>query len=205
MTMLPLVAKAQRTPDMTTVHDQLRIMHTEMAQNTKETAKEIAYMEKELKVMTMDIQKSITVGEEAKIAAKEATEVCKTVAGMTRDIKNKGPQYQASRPLSYAAAAAQGGLAASIYNTQTRNAKTTPGPIQREIIVNIRNPQTIQSLRTMNPRNLKAHVDQAIAQSENEHITNLGIMSANQLKSRDLSIRTATSSKIQPLRQFTED
>jgi hypothetical protein len=204
MTMLSLFAKVQRTPDMTTVHDQLRIIHTETAQNTKGTAKEIAKMKEELKALTSDIQKSIKIGEEAKTAAKEATEVGKTVAGITRDIKNKGTQYQTGMPMSYAAAAAQGGLAASIYNTQTQSART-PAPVYREIIVNIRNPQTIQSLRAMNPRNLKAHVDRAIAQSENEHLVSLKIMSANQLKSGDLSIRTATNSEMQLLRQFTED
>jgi len=205
MMILSLIVKAQRTPDMTTVFDQLRIMHTEMAQSTNGTDKGMTDIKEELKALTTGIQKSIMVGEEAKIAAKEATEVSKTVAGMTRDIKNRGQQHQASMPMSYAAAAAQGGLAASIYNAQTQSVKTPPAPAQREIIVNIRNPQTIQSLRAMNPRNLKAHVDRAIAQSENEHIVSLKIMSANQLKSGDLSIRTATNSEMQLLRQFTED
>jgi hypothetical protein len=57
----------------------------------------------------------------------------------------------------------------------------------------------------MNPRNMKAHVDRAIAQSENEHVAKITIMSANQLKSGDLSIRTATNNEMQTLRQFTED
>jgi hypothetical protein len=129
--------------------------------------------------------------------------VGKVVAGMTREIKNKGPQYQAGIPSSYAAVAAQGALAASTYNTQS--VKIPPAPIQREIIVNIRNPHTIQSLRAMNPRNLKAHVDRAISQSENEHVANIKIMSVNQLKSRDISIKTITNNEMQVFRQFTED
>jgi hypothetical protein len=47
----------------------------------------------------------------------------------------------------------------------------------------------------MNPRSLKSHVEQAIAQSENEHITNVKIMSTNQLKSGDLSIKTTTNNE----------
>jgi hypothetical protein len=57
----------------------------------------------------------------------------------------------------------------------------------------------------MNPRSLKSHVEQAIAQSENEHITNVKIMSTNQLKSGDLSIKTTTNNEMQALRQFTND
>jgi hypothetical protein len=57
----------------------------------------------------------------------------------------------------------------------------------------------------MNPRNLKSHIERAIAQSENEHIVNVKIMSTNQLKSGDLSIKTATNTEMQALRQFTED
>lgn len=202
MAALSLVVKAQRTPDMTTVHDKIRTIHTELNQNAEGTAKELASIREELRNNMTGIQKSITIGEEAKTAAKEATDVGKTIAGMTREIKNKGPQYQAGTPTSYAAVAAQGALAASTYNTQRVK---TPAPLQREIIVNIRNPQTTQSLRAMNPRNLKAHVDRAIAQSENEHIANIKIMSANQLKSGDLSIKTITNSEMQALRQFTED
>jgi hypothetical protein len=96
--------------------------------------------------------------------------------------------------MSYAAVAAHGALAASTYNTQ--NVHTAPAPVQREIIVNIRNAQTIQTLRAINPRTMKAHIDNAIAQSENEHVSKITTILANQLKSEDLSIRTATNSEI---------
>jgi hypothetical protein len=105
--------------------------------------------------------------------------------------------------MSYAAVAAQGVLAAGTYNAQS--VKMPPVQTLREIIVNIRSPHTIQSLRAMNPRSLKAHVEQAIAQSENEHITNVKTMSTNQLKSGDLSIKSTTNSEMQALRQFTDD
>jgi hypothetical protein len=76
---------------------------------------------------------------------------------------------------------------------------------QCEIIVNIRDPLTIQSLRAMNPRNLKAHVERAIEQSGNENIANVKVVSSNQLKSGDLSIKTATSNEVEALRQFADD
>ncbi|KAI8956692.1 hypothetical protein F5Y11DRAFT_361494 [Daldinia sp. FL1419] len=78
------------------------------------------------------------------------------------------------------------------------------GP-QREIIVNIRDPTTIERLRAMNSRDLKAHVDRAIEQSGNEHINKTKITSTNQLKSGDLSIKTATAKDIEALRQFADD
>ncbi|OHE90236.1 zinc knuckle [Colletotrichum orchidophilum] len=75
----------------------------------------------------------------------------------------------------------------------------------REVIVNIRDPITIASIRAMNPRNLKVHVDRAIEHSNNEHIRKLKTVSANQLKSGDLSIKTATATDMEALRQFAED
>jgi len=83
--------------------------------------------------------------------------------------------------------------------------QTSSAQIQREIIVKIRDPVTIQSLRAMNPRNLKTYVERAVAQSDNENIINAKITSANQLKSGDLGIKTATHSQMQALRQFADD
>ena len=57
----------------------------------------------------------------------------------------------------------------------------------------------------MNPRNLMSHVQRALEQSQNEHIAHMKIMSSNQLKSGDLSLRTATASETQALRQFADD
>ena len=57
----------------------------------------------------------------------------------------------------------------------------------------------------MNPRNLKAHVERAITQSRNENIVNIKILSSNQLKSGDLSIKTTTSSEVEALKQFADD
>jgi hypothetical protein len=71
--------------------------------------------------------------------------------------------------------------------------------------MNIRDPLTIQSPRAINPRNLKLHVQRAIEQSGNKNIASVKIVSSNQLKSGDLSIKTASSSDVEALRQFADD
>jgi hypothetical protein len=76
---------------------------------------------------------------------------------------------------------------------------------QREVVVTIRDPTTVLSLRAMNPRNLNAHVERAIAQSGNENIASIKILSSNQLKSGDLSIKTATNREAEALKQFADD
>lgn len=76
---------------------------------------------------------------------------------------------------------------------------------QREVTVSIRNPLTISKLRATNPHNLKSHIERALEQSQNEHIAHVKIMSSNQLKSGDLSLRAATTSETQGLRQFADD
>jgi hypothetical protein len=51
----------------------------------------------------------------------------------------------------------------------------------------------------MSPRNLKAHVERAIEQSGNENIANVKTVSSNELKSRDLSGKAATSTEAEAL------
>tara|TARA_R110002003_G_scaffold2091_1_gene24019 strand:- start:2437 stop:2793 length:357 start_codon:yes stop_codon:yes gene_type:complete len=63
----------------------------------------------------------------------------------------------------------------------------------------------MQSLRAMNPSNLKLHVQLAIEQSGNENIANIKIVSSNQLKSGDLSVKTTSSGGVEALRQFADD
>src|SRR5690349_13688225 len=55
MAALSLVGKAQRTPDITTVHDKLRTKHTELNQNAEGTAREFARIREELKNTTTGI------------------------------------------------------------------------------------------------------------------------------------------------------
>ncbi|KAI3530702.1 hypothetical protein CABS02_14430, partial [Colletotrichum abscissum] len=69
----------------------------------------------------------------------------------------------------------------------------------------VKDIKALESIRAMNPRSLKAHVDRAIEQSSNEHIRKLKTVSANQLKSGDLSVKTATTKNMEALRQFAED
>jgi hypothetical protein len=200
----------QHTPDLTSVNDALRIVQNEAKATAEHTAHALEEIKYELKNNTEGIQQAATniqqnnnTAEEARAAAKEATEVGRTTLEMTREIKNKRPQEKANGPMSYAAAAARGVPLAGTYNAQSH--KTSPVQTQREVIMNIRDPLTIQSLRAMNPRNLKVHVERAIEQSRNENIANVKIVSSNQLKSGDLSIKTATSNEVEALRQFADD
>ena len=50
----------------------------------------------------------------------------------------------------------------------------------------------------MNPRNLNAHVERAIRQSGNEQITGIKVISANQLKSGDLSVARPAVARRRP-------
>jgi hypothetical protein len=129
--------------------------------------------------------------------------VGKATLEIARKIRNKRPQEQMSTPLSYAAAAARGVPIAGTYNAQS--VKQPSAQTQREVILNIRDALTIQGLRAMNPSNLKLHVQRAIEQSGNESIASVKIVSSNQLKSGDLSIKTASSSEVEALRQFADD
>jgi hypothetical protein len=76
---------------------------------------------------------------------------------------------------------------------------------QREIILKITSPSTIENLRAKNPRTLQSHVDRAIEQSKNKHIENIRVVSANQLKSGDLSIKTTNIEEDEALKQFADD
>ncbi len=69
----------------------------------------------------------------------------------------------------------------------------------------ISNPSTIENLRAKNPRFLQSYVDCAIEQSMNKHIENIQVVSANQLKSGDLSIKTTNVEEAEALKQFTND
>jgi hypothetical protein len=71
--------------------------------------------------------------------------------------------------------------------------------------VKVTNPSTIENLRAKNPRTLQSHVDRAIEQSKNKHIENIRVVSANQLKSRDLSIKTTNVEEAEALKQFAND
>ncbi|KAH7060992.1 hypothetical protein BKA63DRAFT_457555 [Paraphoma chrysanthemicola] len=207
---LTFVLKVQHTPDLSALSDALRIAQTEAKINAENTAQALGEIKNEV-MNTKEITQRSAVNaqqnedkiKEVGVAVREATEVGRNIMEMTRDIKNRRIQEQAIGQVSYAAAAARNLPQAGTYNTQVP--KTPSAQIQREVIVHIRDPLTVQSLRAMNPGNLKAHVERAIEQSANENIMHVKIVSANQLKSGDLSIKTAASNEVEALRQFTED
>lgn len=92
----------------------------------------------------------------------------KATLEMARETMNKAPQQQQTNGrTSYPAVAAGGSTLAGTSSTQSRRAPIVQ--TQCEVIVNIRDPLTVQALRAMNPRNLKAHGKRAIEQSGNEH------------------------------------
>ncbi|KAG9382285.1 hypothetical protein A1F94_007939 [Pyrenophora tritici-repentis] len=207
---LTFVLKTQHSPDLGGLSDALNVARTEARATAESTARTLDQIKQELKSTVELVQQSATkiqqngnMAEEARAAAKDATEVGKATLEIAREIRNKRPQEQANGPMSYAAAAARGVPLAGTYNAQS--VKQPSAQTQREVIMNIRDPLTVQSLRAMNPSNLKMHVQRAIEQSGNENIVNVKIVSSNQLKSGDLSIKTASSREVEALQQFADD
>ena len=76
--------------------------------------------------------------------------------------------------------------------------------MQREVFVNIRDPNTVLGMRALNPRNPNVHVERAIAQSGNEYLARIKVPSSNQLRSGDLSIKTATSNEAEAVKPFAD-
>jgi tellurite resistance protein len=207
---LTFVLKTQHSPDLSSLGDALNVARTEAKATAENTAQTLDQIKQELRSTAelvqqsaANIQRNGNTAEEARAAAKDATEVGRATLEMAREIRNKRPQEQANGLISYAVVAAKGVPLAGTYNAQPLKAPSVQ--TQREIIVNIRDPLTIQSLRAMNPSNLKLHVQRAIEQSGNENIASVKTVSSNQLKSGDLSIKTASSSEVEALRQFAED
>ncbi|KAG9197704.1 hypothetical protein G6514_001131 [Epicoccum nigrum] len=209
---LTFILKVQHAPDLSTVCDALSALQTEAKTTSDNTAQMLDAVKQELKneikntndivhAIAMNVQLTTRAGEDAKTAAKEAVEVGKANLQMARQIKNARPQTGGA--LSYAAIAARAATLVGTPNTQVSRMPSMQ--TQREVFVTIRDPSTVQSLRAMNPRNLNAHVERAIAQSGNENITSIKVLSSNQLKSGDLSIKTATSNKAGALKQFADD
>lgn len=202
---LTLLAKLFKIPDIDHVHDAVRAAHAETKTAAENTAHAIKSIQTDLNKTNAlvqrtieGVQKSTTYAEQASTIAKEAMEISKTTLSMVREMTLANQQHQTKMAQTYASVAARGGLASSMHNPQ--NHRTTTTQPQREIIVNIRDPVTIGNFRAMTPRALKAHIDNAIEQSGNEHIAKIKIVSTNQLKSGDLSIRIATTADMEALR-----
>ncbi|KIV98298.1 uncharacterized protein PV09_09855 [Verruconis gallopava] len=112
MATINLVGKVTRTPDMTAVHNKIAMISADLSQNVNGQTQEIQNIKDELKNLTTNVRKGMAASEAATVAAKEAAEVGKTVAGMARDIKNNGK-----------------------YNVHNAYTAPSPAPVQREIIL----------------------------------------------------------------------
>ncbi|EXL90128.1 hypothetical protein FOIG_16598 [Fusarium odoratissimum NRRL 54006] len=207
---LTLIVKMQSTPDLGHVYEAVKNGQAEIKTAAENLAQHINSLKNDLNEtntqaqQTMEeVQRSSEITTDAKAAAKEATEIGKATMKMIRDMKLVSQQNQANAMPTYANVLARGGLAASMHNPQ--NQKASPVQTLREIIINIRDPVTIANIRMMSPRSLKSHIDLAIEQSSNEHIENIKVVSSNQLKSGDLSIKTATTADMVALRQILQD
>ncbi|KAF5669921.1 hypothetical protein FDENT_11387 [Fusarium denticulatum] len=207
---LTLIVKMQSRPDLGHVYEAVKNGQLETKAAAENLAQHINSLKNDLNETSTKAQQTMEVVQhnseiamDAKAAVKEATEIGKATMKMIRDMKLISQQNQNSTMPTYANVLARGGLATSMHNPQ--NQKAPPVQTLREIIINIRDPITIANIRAMSPRSLKSHVDHAIAQSSNEHIDKIKVVSSNQLRSGDLSIKTATSSDMVALRQFAED
>ncbi|KAJ6439009.1 reverse transcriptase [Purpureocillium lavendulum] len=207
---LTLIIKVQGLPNLAHIHEAVRNAQHETKTAAQNTIKAISDIRDELQNANKISQQTITtIQDNANVAlatgatAKEAVEIGKATYKMVKEMKPGGTPSQSNMAQTYASIVARGGLTASMHNPV--NHRASPVQAQREIIVNIRDPVTITNIRAMSPRSLKAHVDRAIEQSNNEHINKIKVVSSNQLKSGDLSIKTVTSAETEALRQFAED
>ncbi|KJK85102.1 hypothetical protein H633G_11066 [Metarhizium anisopliae BRIP 53284] len=160
---LSLVNKIHNVPDFSSVHDALQMARTESKTAVESTMQALDDIKKELKQaanigqQTLEgIRTSHEVQDETKAAASESKDIGRTVLAMMREMKSADQHNRPSPIRTYASVAAGNGLAASIHNPLNQY-KAPPAQVLREIVVNIRNPLTISSLRAMNPRSLKAH------------------------------------------------
>lgn len=200
---LTLLAKLQHIPNISHVHQAIEILRVETKAANESAARTTSDIRAAIQQNTDEIKQNTSTVNNTNATAKEALKASELTVKMVRDIKALEPMNQRGVAQSYASVAARGGLTGSMHNPQ--NQRLSQVQTLREIIVNIRDPTTITSIRAMNPRNLKAHVDRAIEQSTNEHISKLKTVSANQLKSGDLSIKTATAKDMETLREFAQD
>lgn len=148
---------------LNTVNDGLR--------NTTET----------MRAVTADIQQNTNVGEEARAAAKEAAGIDKANLEMTRQMKNT--RLQTGGTVSYAAMSASGPVLAGTPNKQVH--REPPVQTQREVVVTIGNAKLHTELAGDEPRSLTAHVERAIAQSGNENIAIIKVLSRTRSQHQD--------------------
>ena len=141
---LTFVLKTRHFPDLSSLSNAINVVQTEARAAADNTAQTLDQIKQELKsTVELDqrsaanIQRNGNTAEEARAAAKNATEVGKVTLEVVREIRNRRPQpqEQANEPMSYAAAAARGVPLAGTYNAQSLKAPFVQ--TQREVIMNM--------------------------------------------------------------------
>ena len=101
-----LLTKVRNIPDLSTIHDSLRVTQVESKSTSEGTARMLAKAKEGIQGNTAEMKKGTTVGEETKVLAKEAVEVGKTAVSIIMEVKNKGTLSGSGAHMSYAAVAA---------------------------------------------------------------------------------------------------
>jgi hypothetical protein len=204
-----LITKLQNTPDMTSVMQALATVQNDL----RTTAEMVQATAVRVQENTITHQQIATLSQQTNQSVQNAAEERRTTTALiqeTNDITKatydtaKAMQLTTPSKASYASVLTSN--AAPLSKPITISTQTSSFiQAQREIIVKITDPATIDSLRAKSPRNLQNHVDRAIEQSRNKHIERIRVASANQLKSGDLSIKTSSRNEAEALRQFAND
>jgi hypothetical protein len=103
---LTMISKALRSPDSTTIQDTLNTMQTEAKERAEETSRAMETVKVELRNNVADIKRSITIGEQTRAVAEEATGKGRKVVEMVMELKHEAPSVGTHGRMSYAAAAA---------------------------------------------------------------------------------------------------
>lgn len=203
-----LITKLQNTPDMSAIMETL--VSVQKAHSTAAIIQENTITHQQIATLSQETNQFVkATAEERKTTTaliQETNDITKEINDNTKVTNNivKAIQSIPSSKASYASVLTNNTAPLSkpiTLSTQTLSFVQA----QREIIVKITDPATIDSLRAKSPRNLQNHVDRAIEQSRNEHIERIRVVSADQLKSGDLSIKTSSRNKAEALRQFAND
>ncbi|ATZ56151.1 hypothetical protein BCIN_12g06800 [Botrytis cinerea B05.10] len=211
-----LITKLQNTPDMSAIMETLASVQNDL----KMTADIAHFTAAKIQENTITHQQIATLSQETNQFVKATAEERRTTTALIQETNDITKEINDNTKVTNNIVKAIQSIPsskASYASVLTRNTAPLSKPItlsaqtssfvqaQREIIVKITDPATIESLRAKSPRNLQNNIDRAIEQSRNEHIERTGVVSADQLKSGDLSIKTSSRNKAEALRQFAND
>jgi len=204
-----LITKFQNAPDVGAVMQTLATMQNDLrttaetVQSTAMTVQQTAVTHQQVARMSRETNQAVEEAAEMRRSTTVLLQETNDIAKATNDIAKAIGSTPASKA-SYASVLSSN--AAPLSQPITLSTQTSSFiQAQREIIVKIADPSTIESLRAKNPRNLQSHVDRAIEQSRNQHVERIRVASANQLKSGDLSIKTQNRDEAEVLKQFAND